>query len=742
MQHTYRYAVHSKVVEGATPKLGLATADCGGERYPYFFEGYVRQPRLVADLLTAVHIIVGSRFYTPPGMDGRPRTFADPVVTSGGGVLRFEGFSSCCGAYIRADLLPQSYEGDVIGKGTTNVDFNAPMRTALARVRDAGGLVLAVGQDELTIRSGGTEATERKVELPTRWLRGMLEVQSYQAGMNRRFEVSGIDALRLFRALPKAAIGRTPLWIARGVSGLYSTTTPVDGGVRVMDTSRLRVLQTLLPQCETLSAFADDAQQANACLDELVERVAYVFENSFDLDELERVIGALARAAPLSEEARQRFAPVAQRLPKLRTPLAHEVGRMLHFLLAGERIAARPTENVWGTNLADQHLIRRVDEVMNLAALGKGLVPLTTPTHVRGFIDPQIFVERVRAHCLAGASTSMHEQASALLRLTPQADRCALEAARSLPDTELTRALRYALGDNIERPAESALFAAAARIRREPDGSASRRYGWFPRNIEQDASLDPFFRLAFKVIEARPEPSPDPVAHLEREIAGRDKGGWFDRPTVGGRDEGFILYHSMLVPSDLETVFGDGAGEIAHDIGLSNPQNPAYLRLLLDPTVVMSPMASLLLAVALAGKDPAQTAIAVDALVHTHAEARLDASLLAATMRDLLRAKLVDMARYAKSFRNALRIDPAVSPVIFELICTMLEANPAEPPRGTNALLEVLLEIAISDDRGLCERRRRTLEQLALSGKGSSLRKALLKRAAPKPSHASMSKPS
>lgn len=264
MQHTYRYVAHSKLTESAAPKLSLATADCGGERYPYFFEGRVHQPRLIADLLMAVHAIVGSRFYTPPGTDGRPRTFADPVMTSGGGVLRFEGFSSCGGAYIRADLLPESYDGEVIGKGTTNVDFNELMRAALARVRDVGGLALAIGHDEFAIRSAGLEATERKVELPTRWLRGMVEVQSYLAGMTRRFEVSGIDALRFLRALPQGGVSRTPLWIVPNVSGLYSTTIPTDSGVRVKDTSRLRVLQMLLPHCRTLSAFADDAQQANA----------------------------------------------------------------------------------------------------------------------------------------------------------------------------------------------------------------------------------------------------------------------------------------------------------------------------------------------------------------------------------------------------------------------------------------------------------------------------------------------
>jgi hypothetical protein len=207
---------------------------------------------------------VGARFFTPANSVAKAIALADPVVTSGGGLLRFEGFSSCCSTYVRADLLPESYDGDVVGKGTTNVDFNEPMRAALARVRDDAGLEFAVGSQEFQLRAGGAEVIERKVDLPARWIRGMLEVQSYQAGMTRRIEAGAVEALRFFRTLPKASTSRTPLWIARGAGGLYSTTRRIDGGVRLTDSTRLKVLHQLLPMANTLTVYADDAQQANA----------------------------------------------------------------------------------------------------------------------------------------------------------------------------------------------------------------------------------------------------------------------------------------------------------------------------------------------------------------------------------------------------------------------------------------------------------------------------------------------
>jgi SWIM zinc finger len=264
LQHVYRYHGASAIAERGLPHLALVTGSPVGAASPYFFEGRVRQPRLVADALTAVHLIVGARFFTPPNMLAKRIAQSDPVVTSGGGVLRFEGFSACCSAYIRIDLGPDGYEGTVVGKGSTNVDFNAPMRAALARIRDEHGLGLSVGADELSIATGGAAVTERKVALPERWIRGMLEVQAIQSAMSPRLGAPAVEALRFLRSLPRASTSRTPLWVARGPSGLFSTTRQVEDGVRLADSRRLRVLEALMPFSDGLTVYADPANQASA----------------------------------------------------------------------------------------------------------------------------------------------------------------------------------------------------------------------------------------------------------------------------------------------------------------------------------------------------------------------------------------------------------------------------------------------------------------------------------------------
>jgi len=266
--HAYHYAEPSAVDLQAAPRLRLATYSPGAVEHPHFFEGRLHQPHLAAKLLSTVHLLVGSRFFTPPNTLAKTVALADPVVTAGAGMLRLEAFSACCSTYIRVDLEPAAYAGNVVGKGTTNVDFNAPMRAALARVRDADGLALSVGRAEFALQSGNTRVLEKKVDLPLRWLRSMVAVQAYQAAMQRVLQVGAVPALRFLRSLPKASTSKTPLWVVVGPQGLRTTAQCDAGGVRFTDSSRLRVLDALLPHAHTLSVYADSQGQASAwCLD-------------------------------------------------------------------------------------------------------------------------------------------------------------------------------------------------------------------------------------------------------------------------------------------------------------------------------------------------------------------------------------------------------------------------------------------------------------------------------------------
>src|SRR5262249_16396694 len=128
--HRYRYPAPSTVVDRpGGPQLRLATSG-GAAPNPYFFEGKLLRPVRTAALLRGLMQVVQSKHALSPAEIGRLRRFlaaVDPVVTSSDDRLRFEGFSACCSAYARVDLLPEAVAGTTVGRGTTNVDFNSPM---------------------------------------------------------------------------------------------------------------------------------------------------------------------------------------------------------------------------------------------------------------------------------------------------------------------------------------------------------------------------------------------------------------------------------------------------------------------------------------------------------------------------------------------------------------------------------------------------------------------------------------
>ncbi|MEM0926379.1 MAG: SWIM zinc finger family protein, partial [Planctomycetota bacterium] len=126
IEHAYRYPFTSMVVPSASePALRLVTT-LEGTSDDLFFDGRIRHPARIGRLLSVLTSIIRTRFYQPLNP-----LILDPVVTSGGGTLRFEGFSSCCTVYARVDLDPEAFDSELCGKGTTNVDFGNSMHSAL-----------------------------------------------------------------------------------------------------------------------------------------------------------------------------------------------------------------------------------------------------------------------------------------------------------------------------------------------------------------------------------------------------------------------------------------------------------------------------------------------------------------------------------------------------------------------------------------------------------------------------------
>ncbi len=206
-QQTYRYARSSRVWQPGESGEAFMLATSGGSgpagalANPWFFDGFAGHSEQVAAALLLCARVARTRFYLPPG--ARSGGLADPVVTCDGDRLRFESFSSCCGLYARLDLLGESLDGAVLGRGTTNVDFGSPIRQALAGVGGLDPLRLSVGADELVLQTMDGTMTERRVELPQRWLKGLAEVQLAASRMTLAAELPGPAARSFLRGLPR-----------------------------------------------------------------------------------------------------------------------------------------------------------------------------------------------------------------------------------------------------------------------------------------------------------------------------------------------------------------------------------------------------------------------------------------------------------------------------------------------------------------------------------------------------------
>lgn len=244
--------------EDASDRLDLATAlgatPAGLVESPTFFTGFVDRPDVTAAGILAVADVAASR-YADAGVMQRLASL-DPVVTAGGDRLRFESFSACNGVHARFDLLPEGLGSSEVGFGTTNVDVNQPLRTALARVDRAVPLHLSVGPDELRASSPESTHVERKVRLPERWVRGLAEVPSLMAGMQEVGALAGAAVGRFLAGLPRVSPPGPSVHVIPLAGGWRTTSRALAGSFPLIGVSRLRGSERVLRHASRLTVHA------------------------------------------------------------------------------------------------------------------------------------------------------------------------------------------------------------------------------------------------------------------------------------------------------------------------------------------------------------------------------------------------------------------------------------------------------------------------------------------------------
>ncbi|MEN5309775.1 SWIM zinc finger family protein [Chryseobacterium cucumeris] len=257
----YSYSgVSSLVRKGALEELFLAKYSEIDKNtdIPCFFWGNVRQPFILARCLITLSNIVKSSFNLSPF---QMALLKDPIVTAGNKRLRFEGFSHCAGVYARIDVLPEGLDGEFLENGTTNVDFNQPMITALGSIRPNEEIMLSVGQKEVGLYKGESKIIEKKVPLPAKWIKGLGTVQVYLSESEKRHTFNKIQTQQLFRGMPKGVVKSDYYLIVRGNKPVFSPVKSADS-VCIGGLHRLRLLEPLLPYIDGLQVFAHANMQS------------------------------------------------------------------------------------------------------------------------------------------------------------------------------------------------------------------------------------------------------------------------------------------------------------------------------------------------------------------------------------------------------------------------------------------------------------------------------------------------
>ncbi len=254
---TYRYALASAIEKNKDADSVFLSkfSEIQKENAPCFFWGKLNQPFITAKCLITLSAVVQSSFNLSTPI------LRDPIVTTGNEMIRFEGFSHCAGVYAKVDILPNGHDGEMLATDTTNVDFNPPMIAALGSFNKRSKVTLSVGKESVGVHYEGKNVIEKKVPLPEKWIKGLTSVQIYFADTELRHEFNTIQAIQLFRSIPKGKPKTDFYLIKRGNKALFSP-VKTKNAICIGGIQRLRLIEQLVPLCDKMIVFAHPDMQS------------------------------------------------------------------------------------------------------------------------------------------------------------------------------------------------------------------------------------------------------------------------------------------------------------------------------------------------------------------------------------------------------------------------------------------------------------------------------------------------
>ncbi len=467
--------------------------------------------------------------------------------------------------------------------------------------------------------------------------------------------------------------------------------------------------------------------------EELLKVLAAVLESPTEVVEVERVLDGMVR---LSSEGLD-TAALVKRAEKLlvrdhderdEDPIARNLCQLTRCWGGGAKWKPLrySTETYRGKSTA-RLFILRLTEIA--AKLGRAAGMLSLLTDTRGWIDPELLVQRALEHGSLGDA----DQVLALLRLGTEGRPRALERAGEVGG-EFGRALRFALGAKGIRVGTTPwLWAAAARSRdpRHVCASVQKRFPELGPGGAGPGSCTPRTKqrgrhhsLSLEREAVVPKDLSDliPTVRFHQGAKGR-----FADVNAAGHCPSLVKWSALVAPGCTEDYFAVGIERIDVDWVEVQWEVRQFFEPMLYTDVVLGPNAYRLLVLGLAAKEAGQWGMAVECCLAAIGDGRFDVEGFGAAFAEWLTSGLITAGRWQRSLAEVARVSKDSASLVRRGLERGLRGDAAKAPKDLAKILDLLHELCVEAEARMDDAEARAfLENLTKSGKTAALRKELL----------------
>lgn len=474
--------------------------------------------------------------------------------------------------------------------------------------------------------------------------------------------------------------------------------------------------------------------QPIASLDELIDAVSAFVERVDDAMEVERILDGIFRfRAEKPSDFDKRVAPLKKRIEAKSEPYSGSVldvaadagiSQVIRCWLQLPEI-----HRAWGDwyDSATQWLRIRTRELLycfdsdrrSPDRVPSSLPSLSLPTHRDGWLDPVELVRRIKVYVASKNSDWGYysindlDLAQALLRLTPDGRREALELAADLEPHAYIRTLRFALGESVELKGigrnDVALFFAAAHCRAVTHPTDP---GMFPTSVPEVALReDGSLHISGAVTDDLAFPGDLLLRAHSWNASVSQQDCWGSTPS---QRDWLIQWQSLCWPINRRPMCLLGSSW--------QRSSPEFLQNLLERDTSWGEEAARLAVLAMGTDVPRSKGLVTDALIDAFAEQLADPRLLGRHLAANVDRLMLN--RVAPVLSEVARVSPLNHWSVFMLLDHFL-GRLATAPKDLHQLLTPYLESATICGRAPSDEALRLLRSITGSSKAAKLAKEL-----------------